>query len=117
MIPRYSKPQMSEVWSEKTKLDTWLAIEVAACEALFQLGEIPESDILTIKEKAGYDLERVQTIEKEVKHDVIAFLTAVAEKVGPSSRFIHQGLTSSDVLDTGLAIQMRQAAVLIENLL
>ncbi len=115
MIKRYSKPEMKELWSEQTKLDTWLAVEIAICEALNKTGEIPDDALAEIKRRADFELERVKEIEKEVKHDVIAFLTGVAEKVGPASRFIHLGVTSSDILDTALAIQMRKAAVLIED--
>ena len=117
MIPRYSRPEMSRLWSERSKLDAWLEVELAACEAWCELGQIPQDALEEIKAKADFDLERVQEIEEEVKHDVIAFLTGVAEKVGPASRYIHLGMTSSDVLDTALALNMRKAAVMIEELL
>lgn len=110
MIERYTRPEMGALWSEPNKFDTWLRIEVLACEAQHKLGLIPAADLARIQKRAGYTVERILAIEEEVQHDVIAFLTAVAEKVGPSSRFIHLGLTSSDVLDTALAVQMTAAA-------
>ncbi len=117
MIERYTRPQMGKIWSEQNKLDQWLKIEILACEALHQLGQIPDSDWKNIQKKARFEIERMQEIEEITQHDVIAFLTAVAEHVGPSSRYIHLGLTSSDVLDTGLAVQMVAAAdLLIEDL-
>lgn len=117
MIPRYSRPAMARLWEERTRLDLWLRIEVLACEAWAKLGEIPAEALRVIQERAGYDPERVAAIEREVKHDVVAFLTAVAERVGPPARYIHRGLTSSDVLDTALAVQMRDAAdLLLEGL-
>jgi len=113
MIPRYSRPAMTRLWEDRTRLDLWLRIEVLACEAWAKLGEIPAEALRAIQGRAGYDPERVATIEREVKHDVVAFLTAVAERVGPAARYIHRGLTSSDVLDTALAVQMRDAADLL----
>ncbi|HEU5395351.1 MAG TPA: lyase family protein, partial [Candidatus Methylomirabilis sp.] len=117
MIPRYSRPAMARLWEDRTRLDLWLRIEVLACEAWAKLGEIPAEALRAIQERAGYDPERVAAIERDVKHDVVAFLTAVAERVGPPARYIHRGLTSSDVLDTALAVQMRDAAdLLLEGL-
>ncbi len=113
MIPRYTLPVIGQIWEDKVKYDTWLAIEVAACEAMNKLGLVPDDDIKIIKEKASYDIDRVAEIEEETKHDVIAFLTAVAEKVGPSSRYIHMGMTSSDILDTTLSVQMVKSCDLI----
>lgn len=116
MIDRYTLPKMGSIWTEKNKLQKWLDVEILACEAQAQLGNIPREAVSEIKSKAAFDEERVKEIEKEVHHDVIAFLTNVAEHVGPSSRYIHYGMTSSDVLDTGLALQMREAAdLLIQN--
>jgi len=116
MIERYTLPKMGSIWDEQNKLQKWLDVEILACEAQAELGNIPESAVAEIKTKAKFDVERVKEIEEEVRHDVVAFLTNVAESVGPSSRYIHYGMTSSDVLDTGLALQMREAAaVLIEN--
>lgn len=113
MIDRYTRPEMGKIWSEQNKLDQWLKIEVLACEGMNQLGQIPDEDWKNIQEKARFDIKRMQEIEEITQHDVIAFLTAVAEHVGPSSRYIHMGLTSSDVLDTGLAVQMVEAADLL----
>ncbi len=116
MIERYTLPKMGSIWEEKNKLQKWLYVEILACEAQAELGNIPEEAVAEIKAKAKFDVGRVKEIEEEVRHDVVAFLTNVAENVGPSSRYIHYGMTSSDVLDTGLALQMREAAdVLIEN--
>lgn len=117
MIGRYSRPAMARLWEDRTRFDLWLRIEVLACEAWAKLGEIPADALRAIQERAGYDADRVGAIEREVKHEVIAFLTAVAERVGPAARFIHRGLTSSDVMDTALAVQMRDAAdLLLEGL-
>jgi adenylosuccinate lyase len=113
MIDRYTLPQMGRIWEPKRKFETWLDIEVAACEAWAKLGKIPKKDLKTIKEKAAFDIEGIDEIEKIAKHDVIAFLTNVAGYVGPPSRFIHMGLTSSDILDTSLALLLREASDII----
>ena len=113
MIPRYTRPHMGNIWTEENKLRTWLEIEILACEAQAELGTIPREAAALIRQKAKFDARRVEQIEAEVKHDVIAFLTNVGEYVGPESRFIHLGMTSSDVLDTGLAVQMKQSAELL----
>jgi adenylosuccinate lyase len=113
MIPRYSRAEMARLWSEDHKFRTWLKVELAVCEVRFRRGEIPEDDWLQIRKKAGFSLKRIEEIEAEVKHDVIAFLTAVAEKVGPASRHIHLGMTSSDVLDTAIALNMKESAALL----
>lgn len=113
MIERYSRPEMAEIWSDQTKFATWLKVEILACEALAELGEIPKEAVANIKEKANFDRSRVLELEETVKHDVIAFLTNVAEYVGPDSRYIHLGMTSSDLLDTALASLMRQAGGLL----
>ncbi len=110
MIERYSRDPMKKIWSDANKFRLWLDIEILACEAYHNLGLIPAQDLQQIKSKAKFDLARILEIEKTTKHDVIAFLTAVAEHVGPSSRFIHMGLTSSDIGDTALCLQMLQAA-------
>lgn len=106
MIERYSLPEMRSVWTEQRKLEIWLEIETLACEAMAGLGSIPAEDAATIREKGAFDIEGVREIEKRTNHDVIAFLENVAGYVGPASRWIHQGLTSSDLLDTTLAVQM-----------
>ena len=113
MIKRYTLPEMEAIWSPQNKFRIWLDIEVFACEALAKRKEIPQSAVNTIKKKAGFNIERIDAIEKEVKHDVIAFLTSVAEHVGDAARYMHLGMTSSDVLDTALAVQLQEAADLI----
>jgi len=113
MIERYTLPKMGSVWSEDNKFKTWLKIEILACEALADLGEIPREAVDVIKKKAAYDPKRILEIEEKTRHDVVAFLDNVAEYVGPESRFIHLGLTSSDLLDTTLSCQMREAGELI----
>lgn len=117
MIERYTRPQMSVFWSDARKYQTWLDVELAVCEVQADLGYIPADAVATIKARAGFDEKRILAIEAEVKHDVIAFLTSVAESVGAESRFIHLGMTSSDLLDTALAILMRDAGtVLLDDL-
>ena len=116
MIPRYSRPEMVAIWSPETKFRIWFEIEAHACDAMAELGVIPKSAAKTIWEKgsaAKFDVEKIDAIEREVKHDVIAFLTHLAEFIGDDARFVHQGMTSSDVLDTTLAIQMARAADLL----
>jgi len=108
MIERYSRPQMKKIWSEENKFDQWLKVEIAACEAWAELGEIPQEDIVKIR-KASYNLNRVAEFLKVTHHDVTAFLNSVAESLGEESRFIHLGLTSSDVIDTALSLQLTQA--------
>jgi len=115
MIPRYSRQEMAGLWEPDTRYRAWLDVEILACEANAELGLIPPKALANIKKKAGFTVKRIDALEKIVKHDVIAFLTAVGEKVGPDSRFIHLGLTSSDVLDTSLAVQMRKASDIIIN--
>lgn len=109
MIRRYSREPMRQIWSDENKFALWLRIEILACEAR----RIPARDLATIKRKARFEIARIQEIEKTTNHDVIAFLTCVAENVGPASRHIHEGLTSSDIVDTALACQMVQAADLL----
>ena len=109
MIKRYTLKEMGKVWEEENKFNTWLKVELAVCRAYTKLGVIPRDAMEQIEKKAGFDIERINEIEKEVKHDVVAFLTSVAENVGENSRFIHIGMTSSDILDTSLALIMKQA--------
>jgi adenylosuccinate lyase len=117
VIPRYSREKMSRIWEPENKFQTWLDIEVSACEAMAELGQIPRESLKVIKEKSAFDVKRIDEIEETTKHDVIAFLTSVTEKVGEDGRFIHMGMTSSDVLDTSLAILLKQAAdILLEDL-
>ena len=110
MIPRYSRPEMTQIWSEHSKFQIWFEIEAHACDAQAELGVIPHSVAQTIWEKGKFDIDRINEIERETKHDVIAFLTNLAEYVGPDARFVHQGMTSSDILDTTLSIQLARAA-------
>ena len=117
VIERYSLPQMRSLWSEQRKLEIWLEIEVLACEAMALFGTIPKEDAIIIRRKAAFDIASVHEIEKRTNHDVIAFLEDVAQHVGPQARWIHQGLTSSDLLDTTLAVQMNSScAILLDDL-
>ena len=109
MIPRYSRPEMSAIWSQQNKFKIWFEIEAHACDAQAILGIIPKEDAQTIWEKGNFDIQRIEEIEKETKHDVIAFLTNLSEYIGAPARFIHQGMTSSDILDTCTNIQLTQA--------
>ena len=109
MIPRYTRPEMAALWSDEEKYGAWLRVELAATETLAARGIVPQADLDTIRAKASFDVSRIAAIEAEVKHDVIAFLTSVAEQVGPASRHIHYGLTSSDVVDTALALLLVKA--------
>ena len=113
MIPRYVTPEMAAVWSEKAKLGHWLEIEILVTEAWARLGAIPEEDAREIRAGAAFDLERVEAVERVTRHDVAAFVQVVADSVGPAGRWVHFGLTSSDVLDTGLALQLRDASDLL----
>ena len=114
MIERYSRSETANIWEPENKFKCWLEVELAVCNAQNKLGNIPDEALKEIKSKAGFDITRINEIEQEVKHDVIAFLTNVNEKVGETSRYIHMGMTSSDVLDTALALQLQQANKIIE---
>lgn len=113
MIPRYSRPEMVAIWEPQNKYAIWFEIEAFACEALAELGVIPKEAAKEIREKGTFSVAKIDEIEKVTKHDVIAFLTNLAESIGPNARFVHQGMTSSDVLDTCLAVQLTQAADLL----
>ncbi|MFM8808680.1 MAG: adenylosuccinate lyase, partial [Chthoniobacterales bacterium] len=113
MIDRYSRPEMRSLWSDQRKYEIWLEIETLACEAMARLGQIPAADAKAIREKAKFSIPEILEIEKRTNHDVIAFLENVAASVGPAARWMHQGLTSSDVLDTTLAVQMAAACDLL----
>ena len=113
MISRYTRPEMGKLWDLENKYQKWLDVEIAVCEAWTELGEIPRDILREIKKKARFDVAKIDEIEKVVKHDVIAFLTSVAQGLGAESRFIHKGLTSSDILDTALALLMREAADIV----
>ncbi len=110
MIPRYTRPEMAAIWSLENRYQIWFDIEAHACDAMAELGLIPKSAAETIRKKGAFEVARIEEIERETRHDVIAFLTNVAEHVGPDARFLHQGMTSSDVLDTCLAVQLKQAS-------
>ncbi len=113
MIPRYSREKMTKIWSPENRYQKWLDVEIAACEAMAKLGAVPADALKNIREKSAINVERIDEIEKVTKHDVIAFLTSVTEKVGEDGRFIHMGLTSSDVLDTSLAVLLKEAAEIL----
>lgn len=113
MIERYTRPEMGRIWEERNRYSKWLQVEILACEAMAEEGIIPRESLEKIKEKADFSVERIMEIEKITRHDVIAFLTNVEEYVGPDSRFIHMGLTSSDILDTSFALLLREAMTLI----
>ena len=115
MIARYTRPEMGHIWSDQNKFRTWLEVELAATETLAEAGLVPKSAAIAIREKGDFSLERIHEIEGEVKHDVIAFTTAVAEKVGPESRWLHYGLTSNDVVDTAQALLIKQASAIIRE--
>ena len=113
MIDRYTRPEMGALWTLRRRFETWLAVEIAVCEAWTRLGVIKAADMAIIRDKADFDVDRILAIEEETRHDVIAFLTAVEEKVGPEARFIHLGCTSSDIVDTAGALLLVQAGRLI----
>ena len=115
MIPRYSRPEMARLWSDENRFATWLEVEIAATEVLAERGIVPREALAAIRERARFDVKRIEEIEREVQHDVIAFVSCVAESVGPEGRFLHYGLTSSDVVDTALSILMRDACDLMRT--
>jgi len=113
MIKRYTRKSMGRIWTEGNKFQTWLEVEILVCEAMAKMGEIPKKAAQNIRNKAHFSIERIDAIEAETKHDVIAFLTNVAESVGQDARYVHFGLTSSDILDTAMAVRLRQASKII----
>lgn len=113
MIKRYTREAMGRIWTEENKFQTWLLVEILVCEALAKIGQVPKKAAQNIRRKARFSLDRISAIEAETKHDVIAFLTNVGETVGPDARYIHLGLTSSDILDTAMAVRLREASKLI----
>ncbi|QEX18398.1 adenylosuccinate lyase [Hypericibacter terrae] len=113
MIPRYSRPEMTRIWEPENRFRIWFEIEAHACDAQAELGVIPKEAAQAVWEKGKFEIARIDEIERETKHDVIAFLTNLAEHIGPAARFVHQGMTSSDVLDTCLAVQLKQASELL----
>jgi adenylosuccinate lyase len=115
MIERYTHPEMARIWSEENRFQKWLEVEILAAEALAGLGKVPKAAILRIRKNARFDLARIQEIEKETRHEMIAFLRCLAESLGDDARFIHAGLTSSDVMDTAFALQLKEAAALLKK--
>src|SRR6266508_3466739 len=113
MIARYTHPEMGRIWSDERRYETWLLVETAAAEAMASAGIVPSDAARDIRERGAFDVARIEEIEQTTQHDVIAFTTAVAEKVGPSARWLHFGMTSSDVVDTAQALQMREACDLV----
>jgi len=115
MIPRYTRPEMGRIWSEENGFQKWLDVEILAAEGLSKLGKVPTAAIARIRKKARFDVKRIREIEAEVKHEIIAFLSSVAESIGDDARYLHVGMTSSDVMDTGLAIQFKEASAILER--
>ena len=113
MIERYTTKEMGRIWSDENKFSTWLKVEIAVTEVLTDDKIVPKEDLQTIKQKAAFNVERILEIEEETHHDVIAFLTNLSENIGPSSRFIHLGMTSSDLLDTSLALLCKESGQII----
>ena len=113
MIERYTRPEMAAIWTVEKRYQTWLKVEILATEAWAELGEVPREAIEVIKKKASFDPKKIDEIEKVVKHDVIAFLTSVNESIGPESRFLHKGMTSSDLIDTSFAVLLKEASEVI----
>src|SRR5262252_977324 len=113
MISRYTHPEMGRIWSDQRRYETWLLVESAAADAMAAAGIVPPEAARDIRERGAFDIARIEAIERTTQHDVIAFTTAVAEQVGPSARWLHFGMTSSDVVDTAQALQMRDACDLI----
>jgi adenylosuccinate lyase len=115
MIPRYTRAEMGRIWSEENGFQKWLDVEILAAEGLSKLGKVPKAAIARIRKKARFDVKRIRAIEAEVKHEIIAFLSAVAESIGDDARYLHAGMTSSDVMDTALAIQFKEASAILEQ--
>ena len=115
MIPRYTRPEMGRIWSEENGFQKWLDVEILAAEGLATLGKVPKAAIARIRRKARFDVKRIREIEAEVKHEIIAFLSSVAESIGDDARYLHVGMTSSDVMDTALAIQFKEASAILEQ--
>ncbi|MEK7313533.1 MAG: lyase family protein, partial [Deltaproteobacteria bacterium] len=115
MITRYARKEMSRIWEPEARFGKWLDVELIACEAWHKKGRIPKGALLRIKKKARFDVKRIDEIEKIVKHDVIAFLTSIGEHIGKDSRYMHMGLTSSDIVDTSFSLLLREASGIIIN--
>jgi len=115
MIPRYTRPEMGRIWSEENSFQKWLDVEILAAEGLARLGKVPKAAVARIRKKARFDVKRIRAIEAEVKHEIIAFLSSVAESIGDDARYLHVGMTSSDVMDTALAIQFKEASAILSR--
>ena len=115
MIPRYKRKEISKIWEPENKFNIWLKIELLICEALSNRGDIPKDSFKTIKKNARFDIDRIDIIEKDVKHDVIAFLTNIGENIGHDSRFVHMGVTSSDIIDTAFSFQLKQSCSILKK--
>src|SRR5882724_1104899 len=115
VIARYTRPEMRELWSDETKFRCWLEVEATASEVLAEAGIVPAEAAKAIRERGNFDVERIRAVEAETRHDVIAFTTAVAEYVGPESRWLHYGLTSTDVVDTAQALQVKAASTILRE--
>ena len=115
MIDRYEVDEISKIWSKENRYKKWLDVELAITEVLFEWGQVPEESLKNIKEKADFDVDRIEEIEKKVKHDVIAFLTSVEEYVGKDSAYIHKGITSYDIVDTALSLLIRESLIIIDQ--
>ncbi|MGM9955429.1 MAG: lyase family protein, partial [Peribacillus sp.] len=109
MIERYTRPEMGNIWTEKNRFNAWLEVEILACEAWSELGVIPKEDVKLLRENASFDVERINEIEKDTRHDVVAFTRAVSETLGEERKWVHYGLTSTDVVDTALSYVIKQA--------
>ena len=115
MIERYTRPEMGAIWTEENRYQAWLEVEILACEAWSELGVIPKEDVEKLREKASFNIERIHEIEAETRHDVVAFTRAVSETVGEERKWVHYGLTSTDVVDTALSYQLKQANTIIRK--
>src|SRR5690625_3628161 len=115
MIERYTRPEMGNIWTDENKYNAWLEVEILACEAWAELGVIPKEDVKAIREQASFSIDKIQEIEKETRHDVVAFTRAVSESLGEERKWIHYGLTSTDVVDTALSYLLKQANEIIRR--
>jgi adenylosuccinate lyase len=115
MIDRYTRPEMGAIWTEENRFQAWLEVEILACEAWAELGEIPKEDVAKLREKASFDIARIKEIEEETRHDVVAFTRAVSETLGEEKKWVHYGLTSTDVVDTALSYQIKQANAILRK--
>src|SRR5574342_1255540 len=115
MIDRYTRPEMGAIWTEENRFKAWLEVEILACEAWSEIGDIPKEDVQKIREKASFDIDRIKEIEEETRHDVVPFTRAVSERFGKERKWVHYGLTSTDVVDTALSYVLKQANVILRK--